>query len=480
MTGTLAPTAELHATARATHLFGLLADNDREGSRAVAEGILAGDEGPDDLALPGALAALAWLAWDEGRVVDTLGFLRAAGHRASRSPLDPGHHLYARFGRARVLAAIGDLAAASSAVAEDAWEIERTGDRGWAGAPEVLRAVIELAAGRPAAARACAEAGLDLSSDQPAARMVAGPALATCAVAALSRGDLAEARRMVDAIHRSPAAGKSVAGIFGVSTYVWIEARVAEAECGSERAVHLLREVYGDPNGHRRLFVEEPAAAAWLVRAARSVGWATGEVVHRRQSEAVVACVEQLAAENRGVGSVVAAAQHARGVLDGDVQSLAGAAQGHLQPWARASAYEDLGAALLVAGEPADSRRFLERALEGFIGAGAPRDAIRVRNRLGRLVSQSHGRRPQLARPLTGWGSLTETERRVAFVVAEGLTNAAAGERLYLSRHTVDFHLRQIFRKLGIRSRVELTRLALEHPPTSSTAGLLAARGAAR
>ena len=65
--------------------------------------------------------------------------------------------------------------------------------------------------------------------------------------------------------------------------------------------------------------------------------------------------------------------------------------------------------------------------------------------------------------PRWGWASLTATENRVAAVVAEGLTNAKVAEHLYLSRHTVDFHLRQIYRKLGISSRVELTRLVLEH-----------------
>ncbi|MDQ6852651.1 MAG: helix-turn-helix transcriptional regulator, partial [Actinomycetota bacterium] len=62
-----------------------------------------------------------------------------------------------------------------------------------------------------------------------------------------------------------------------------------------------------------------------------------------------------------------------------------------------------------------------------------------------------------------GWGSLTETEHRVATTVAEGLTNSQTGARLLQSRHTVDFHLRQIYRKLDISSRVQLTRLVLEH-----------------
>jgi transcriptional regulator of acetoin/glycerol metabolism/DNA-binding CsgD family transcriptional regulator len=59
----------------------------------------------------------------------------------------------------------------------------------------------------------------------------------------------------------------------------------------------------------------------------------------------------------------------------------------------------------------------------------------------------------------TGWAGLTGAERSVAAVVADGATNREAGARLYISRHTVDYHLRQIFRKLGITSRVELARL---------------------
>jgi DNA-binding CsgD family transcriptional regulator len=62
-----------------------------------------------------------------------------------------------------------------------------------------------------------------------------------------------------------------------------------------------------------------------------------------------------------------------------------------------------------------------------------------------------------------GWASLTDTERSVAEHVAEGLTNRQVGERMFLSPHTIDFHLRQIYRKLDITSRVELARLVLTH-----------------
>ena len=64
-------------------------------------------------------------------------------------------------------------------------------------------------------------------------------------------------------------------------------------------------------------------------------------------------------------------------------------------------------------------------------------------------------------RSKTGLDSLTETERRVARLVREGLTNAEIAERLFISRRTVDTHLSHIFVKLGISSRRELTNFDL-------------------
>jgi DNA-binding CsgD family transcriptional regulator len=62
--------------------------------------------------------------------------------------------------------------------------------------------------------------------------------------------------------------------------------------------------------------------------------------------------------------------------------------------------------------------------------------------------------------PVPGWTDLTDTQRTVAELVVDGLTNRGVGAKLFLSPHTVDFHLRQIYRRLGVRSRVELARLA--------------------
>jgi DNA-binding CsgD family transcriptional regulator/transcriptional regulator of acetoin/glycerol metabolism len=64
--------------------------------------------------------------------------------------------------------------------------------------------------------------------------------------------------------------------------------------------------------------------------------------------------------------------------------------------------------------------------------------------------------------PQYGWTSLTAPERCLAELVADGLTNKEAAARLFLSRHTVDSHLRHIFRKLEINSRVALARLVVE------------------
>jgi DNA-binding CsgD family transcriptional regulator len=62
-----------------------------------------------------------------------------------------------------------------------------------------------------------------------------------------------------------------------------------------------------------------------------------------------------------------------------------------------------------------------------------------------------------------GWASLTDAELRVVSCAARGMTNRCTAEELFLSRHTVDAHLKHVYLKLGIHSRVELTVLALQH-----------------
>jgi ketoreductase RED2 len=65
--------------------------------------------------------------------------------------------------------------------------------------------------------------------------------------------------------------------------------------------------------------------------------------------------------------------------------------------------------------------------------------------------------------PRFGWDSLTPAELRVAQAVGAGLTNAQAARRLFVSPYTVDYHLRQIFLKLGISTRVQLAAFLTQH-----------------
>jgi DNA-binding CsgD family transcriptional regulator len=96
------------------------------------------------------------------------------------------------------------------------------------------------------------------------------------------------------------------------------------------------------------------------------------------------------------------------------------------------------------------------------------RDGARL---IGGLVRLDRGSGPARARSVvragattraSAWASLTDTEHAVAEHVAQGLTNAEVAARLFLSPHTIDYHLRQVFRKLDVRSRVELTRVVVE------------------
>lgn len=85
-----------------------------------------------------------------------------------------------------------------------------------------------------------------------------------------------------------------------------------------------------------------------------------------------------------------------------------------------------------------------------FVGEVAGRPAERA--------ATAPSARPR--RPVTGWDALTGAERRVAQLVADGLANREVAERLFLSRYTVETHLKHAFAKLGVSSRAGLAAVA--------------------
>ncbi len=120
-----------------------------------------------------------------------------------------------------------------------------------------------------------------------------------------------------------------------------------------------------------------------------------------------------------------------------------------------AKALAALGAALRRAGKPTEAREPLRRALELADVCGAQPLADQVRTEI-----YATGARPRTT-ALRGVRALTASERRVVDLAAAGQTNRDIAQTLYVTPKTVEVHLSNAYRKLGIRSRRELTR-ALE------------------
>jgi DNA-binding CsgD family transcriptional regulator len=202
------------------------------------------------------------------------------------------------------------------------------------------------------------------------------------------------------------------------------------------------------------LFPFEAADDPQLVRIALAVG--DDELAQRTEAQA-----ERRSELNPGVKSLAAVAAHARGIATGTVDDVETAvrlfAEGQ-RPLALASALEDLGRMKVDAGAIKDGTSAFDRALTITTSAGASWDAARLRRRLRRL-----GVRRRVMpgkRQTTGWGALTAAEVAVADLAAEGRTNRQIAETLFISPHTVNTHLRHVFEKLGLRSRLALSRAA--------------------
>jgi DNA-binding NarL/FixJ family response regulator len=83
---------------------------------------------------------------------------------------------------------------------------------------------------------------------------------------------------------------------------------------------------------------------------------------------------------------------------------------------------------------------------------------------MGRMLREMSGREEKEIDPeLTKIESLTQREREVVALIAEGLKNRQIGERLFISETTVTHHLSSIYSKLGVSDRLELVIYAFTH-----------------
>jgi DNA-binding CsgD family transcriptional regulator len=178
---------------------------------------------------------------------------------------------------------------------------------------------------------------------------------------------------------------------------------------------------------------------------------------------------ERRAHLNPRVATITATSAHVRGLLTSSIGELERAVDLFAtapRPLARAYALEDLGVARARAGAIDAAIEAFDNALIVYAESGASWDASRVRSRL-----RDHGVRRRLVqreRAETGWGAMTDSELAVARLVAQGLTNREVAEQLFVSPHTVSSHLRSVFTKLGINSRLALASTAAEHDTTAT------------
>lgn len=215
----------------------------------------------------------------------------------------------------------------------------------------------------------------------------------------------------------------------------WLDLLLHELRNEIREAEGLLATSHSHLPALRPLLLEEPGAAAWFVRFSRMAD-------NPELADRTLRAVEQLAVDNPGITAVSLAASHARSLFECDPEGLAQAAAEHQDHWARACATNDLET--LLKERQVDSREFVRT-----------RGIITVRDRVGSMRAVDPEIRPDAHEIHDVLGP---AERTIAEFVSQGLTNRQVAQRVHLSPHTVNYHLRRIFRKLGVRSRTELAR----------------------
>ena len=255
---------------------------------------------------------------------------------------------------------------------------------------------------------------------------------------ALEQGDVAGARLALERNAAGAGTSDDVRYWLGAQHELLIaEGRLQEALAASD---DLQRRF-----GH----YTSPAAGRW--RSHRAV--ALGRLGRRAEAEELAA-FELEQARAWGAPGVVGNALRVLGTLRGDLGGLEEAVHvldGSAARLDLAKALFALGGAVRRDRRPAEAREPLRRALELAAACDAPALAEQVRSEL-----YAAGARPR-SDAVAGVAALTASERRVADLAAAGSTNRDIAQLLFVTPKTVEVHLSNAYRKLGIRSRRELT-----------------------
>ncbi|OKI23918.1 hypothetical protein A6A25_34620 [Saccharothrix sp. CB00851] len=436
--GAPAPWRRLAQAGRLLSLY--FATGSRAGAHALSV-LTTRDREPGDADVVMAATVHSCLEWNAGRLAEGMYW----GRQSTRWELDRPTSWWqsqSAVSFALKLSALGEFEQAERLVRDGVACDDEAVTAGSPTARTIARARVLVQAGKLAQALATARRGLSTARDR-GLRILVPLASTVLATVALHRGEIAAAAEHVRRYRADLAAGEAV---LHSGQYDWVELLLTHAQGGAQRVVELARERVADPGVARRMLIEEPGAASWLVRQALVVGdgGLAGEVV---------GVAETLAADNPGFEAVSVAAGHARALFERDVERLQAVAGRHRHPWARANANEDLAGLLREAGEAGRASAHTTVASRIFERMGAEGELARLRG-VGGGGAVGAGE--------VEWGLLSGAERDIARLVGAGLTNRQVARQLFLSPHTVNYHLRGIFKKLGISSRVELARFAHE------------------
>ncbi|MGX4687669.1 helix-turn-helix transcriptional regulator [Streptomyces sp. JNUCC 63] len=301
----------------------------------------------------------------------------------------------------------------------------------------------QIATGAWAKAAGAAAEALPLAASTGHPGLTALPTAELALVAAL-RGDAAADHHLAEVAEIRQAHPVGITDSLVVDLTHWTRGLRAAAQPAT--ALHHLQQIHGP--GLRRM------AALDLFDAA----------VRSGHPDIIRARVEELTAFAEGTGAPAATAvvEHGRALLaDGDgaekhfAQALAAHADSLRLP-DRARTELAFGEHLRRSRRRVDAREHLRAALALFEELGAAPWAERAAQEL--RASGETARR----RNVSTTTELTAQERQVATLVRQGLSNRDTATQLFVSPRTVDFHLRNVFSKLGVASRAELTALPLD------------------